>query len=1152
MSGSAGSKPVSCGEGTVAQNGKCVAADAGTSGPVKRPIGSACETNADCASSYCATGETSPGGLCTIVGCNMDNPCPVGSTCYRVDKTLNICMPYCDTASECRTDDGYNCQPLFTNAINICAPSCALTGACPSGTNCNATSGLCELAGCDPIAAQSACADSQTCYPDARGLTAQGGLCLQLCDPNDPKASCKVDEKDEVCQPLAEDPANLGFCAPPVCSKSEECPAGAVCQDRVCHPPALCDGNGACADDGTTCVGGKCMAKCPTASGESCAGIHPGLVCAAVLAVPACLPVGTFPGSACRSERGPDGSGGCSALTVGTTSAPMVCENDVCLVDCGTGGTELCAAVNADLVCATGIFSDALCLPKGAFPGGPCAGDDSCAQDLDGNPAVDMKCLGGSCVIDCDESSEWPGYGDALCAVVDASLTCANAAGGFCTRGCSAQGCAEGFSCFDEGDIPGDENACLPTGTFPGSPCRASGATVCDPVAGVPQHCAGGTCVLECGAAGDAAADDTLCAAFDPALTCAESAGDICVFACGAGGECPTGFACLGQGAENACLPIGTFPGSPCRPDGSDDGSAPDCDQDLGGSADADMVCIDGACVVECSTGGSSAQEDEVCSAISELLTCAESAGDLCVLACGAGGSCPTGYACLANDGEDACLPTGTFPGSPCRPDGTDDGSDPDCDQDLNGNPDADMICENAVCVVECRETTGDAEALCDSVSDVLTCSETAGNLCVRECDDGSCDEGFSCLAPGDGNENACLPDGTFPGSACRTTGAACDLVQGLFAMICVDDVCVLDCSLPASSGEVAGDGYCAGLDPRSTCSETADHVCVLACEAGACADGYSCLDPGEPFVTENACLPDGSFPGSACAGPSDECASIPAQGSGSPIAMACVAQTCAIPCVGSNDGQRDAYCTSTVSVALGTDMTCSESAGNICVPECDGSACPSGMSCLDEGGEDACLPNGTFPFSECRGAGTACDSLTLPVIGVLPMQCTLGLCAPTCPGNSDEICQAIDASLTCSNAADGLCVPTCDNGVCDAGFSCLFPGANDECLPTGSFPGSPCRAASPRCDVDVLGIPAADMVCSTANGPESCIVPCTDNNDALCGQLDISLTCFDNPAPAGPDFCAVKCQGPSSDVCPPGYACNTTFTADGPLCFPN
>ena len=1249
--GVAGSKPpaITCGTGTVEKDGECVAVDGGMTRPprVKAPIGAGCELPSDCESNFCALGATSPGGLCTVLGCDMDNPCPVGSTCYQVAKGTNVCMPYCDTAAECRTEDGYNCQPLYTNGINICAPSCTLTNACPSGTNCNSTSGLCELAGCDPTAAQSACADTQTCFPDVRGLTAEGGLCLRLCDPKEPKKSCKVDEKDEVCQPLPDDPANTGFCAPPVCSKTEECPAGATCQDRVCQPPALCDGNGACSSDSTTCVGGRCMPKCPTGTGESCAGIHSGLVCASVLAVPACLPLGTFPGSGCRDSR----DDACSDLTVGSSTVAMSCENDVCLVECGTGGTDLCAAVNASLVCATGVFDKALCLPKGEFPGGPCGANDSCAQNLQGNPALDMKCLGGTCVIDCDEQAEWPGYGDALCAVVDATLTCANEAGAFCTRACTAQGCGDGFSCFDAGTIPGHENACLPTGSFPGSPCRTSG-TACSDLAlagggSTGQQCVGGTCVIRCNSAGDAAADDALCAGFDPALTCSQSAGDLCVFACGNAGACPTGYSCIGAGSENACLPTGSFPGSPCRPDGNDAGSELDCDQNLGGVADADMVCSNDVCVVSCATAGSTAQDDALCAGVSSLLTCSESAGDLCVLACGPspGFACPVGYSCLENGGENACLPVGSFPGSPCLPDDNDLDTAGEC-----GPFDAtEMKCVDDQCLIDCA-VGGDT--LCEAVG--LTCSESAGNVCVYPCDenDGSCPDGFSCLVLGTaGVENACLPDGSFPGSACAANDS-CDVFMDTLAMVCVNgEVCALDCSLQQASTELERDMFCADAPgPSQTCSESAGHVCVLACseEDGSCSDGYSCLDPGDNANDghENACLPDGSFPGSACA-PNNTCGSIDPP-TGADIAMACVNDVCGIRCVGGNDGARDAYCAGGISTSLGVTMTCSETAGDVCVPECD-NGCPGGFSCLDEGGEDACLPNGTFPGSGCRDLGDPCDSLPAE-LGGASMQCTAArvcaiacdnstatgndaectrigaiigtpltcaesagavcvppcvtgacatgsscldpsgenaclpngtfpgsACAPSdtcfpvasgatsttqtcvddicvaeCPGNVETLCTGIDPALTCSAAAGDLCVLECDNGGnCLPGYACLLPGSptENECLPTGSFPLSPCRAANDpagRCDADLNGVTAADLACIDPGTGEACLLPCAGNLDALCAQVDPRLVCLDGAV----DLCVLKCTGANNDECPPDFTC-INAGPDGPVCIP-
>jgi hypothetical protein len=724
-----------CGDGTNAVAGECVPSDASVVKPAPRPVGSPCATGADCQTGTCApTADNLPGGYCTILGCNMDKPCPVGSTCYASTKSLSLCMAYCDRDTECRTNEGYHCQPLYSTGVNICAPGCELSKSCSAGTRCNPNSGLCELSECDVKAPGNACTAQETCWPDSKGLSSKGGLCLHLCKPAQPEKSCLVD-KNEVCQPLASDPANSGFCAPPVCSKTAECPAGAVCNNRVCQPPALCDAGNHCADDATTCVSGKCMPKCPTDS-SICAGIHPGLVCADVLAVPACLPLASFPGSACRS--GADDR--CDNVTVGQSSAPMVCENNTCLVDCTAGGQTLCAGLSTRLQCAHGIFSTDLCLPKGSFPGGACGPSNACAQDLDGDPAVDMTCVHGTCVIGCSEGAKWGGYGDALCSLVNPTLTCATRAGEICARACAAGGsCDSGYSCLDPGAIPGHENACLPDGTFPGSACRQSSGDACDSNLGgnvaVNMICSNNTCVVACPGNNDA-----LCGAVDSRLTCSESASDRCVFSC-VSDNCPGGYACLdagGAGHQNACLPHGTFPGSPCRAT-----SGNECDQNLGGDAAMDMVCAHDKCAVSCATNN-----DALCGALDARLTCAESAGNVCVFSCVAG-ICPNGYACLDAGGsghQNACLPNGTFPGSPCRSTSGDE-----CDQNLGGNSAIDMECAQNTCVVSCAAND---DALCAAVSSSLTCSVVAGNVCLLACVSGQCPTGYDCFV----GENVCFP----------------------------------------------------------------------------------------------------------------------------------------------------------------------------------------------------------------------------------------------------------------------------------------------------------------------------------------------------------------------------------------------------------
>jgi hypothetical protein len=832
------SKPgLSCGDGTVEKDGQCVAVpvDAGkppAAAPERGPVGAACKTDKDCQKgTRCLTGDTLPGNFCTVINCDMDTPCPAGSTCYQATETSTICMPYCDTGSDCR--EGYNCQPLYTNAINICAPSCAISDACPSGTQCNEDNGLCEIKGCDPNAKKPKCGKDETCWPDTKGLSSKGGLCLRLCDPGSPD-TC-MPERNEVCQPLESDPKDSGFCATPVCSKTEECPAGAICHDSVCQPPALCDEENPCDDDDTTCVAGKCMTKCPRGDDSACTDQHPGLTCATELEEPACLPIGTFPGSPCRANR----DDACSPLAVGGGSVPMICQDDVCLPTCEDGGDALCGAISDTLACAVGILDQPTCLPKGTFPGGPCGPSDFCTEDLAGNPALDMQCVSGTCLVGCDESEQFAGYGDALCQFVDPSLTCSESAGSFCVPSCQEAECGDGMSCRDAGEVPAHENACLPNGSFPGSACGGEDGDECDALfeGAVAQTCTpAGVCAIVCNG-GDEGDNDDFCAGIDPSLTCAETPGHICVIGC-VGGNCLPGDSCLDEGGENACLPTGTFPGSPCRDTEGDECSplAPGVNQ----------VCVNDTCVVACN-GEDEEDNDDLCAGVDASLTCAESAGHLCVIGC-VSGNCLPGFSCLDEGGENACLPTGSFPGSPCR-------AGDECDEELpTGEP---LTCKAGTCVVNC-DTDGDAvadDAVCAGVDASLTCSETAGNICVPQCGEGgTCADGFSCLKPG--TENACLPDGTFPGSACSGGTTCFDVSSGVHQTCLGGETCAVTCTTGGSDAQ--NDAFCGGvgavLGIPLTCSETASNICVIPCQGpgNACLEGYFCMNPG----TENACLP--------------------------------------------------------------------------------------------------------------------------------------------------------------------------------------------------------------------------------------------------------------------------------------------------------
>jgi hypothetical protein len=579
-----GSGGLSCGESAYEVDGRCEGL---------KPIGAPCESGEECAAEGCLQEDRGAlDGYCTLAACSDNRPCPAGSHCtFSSRDAMTICLAYCDAEDDCR--DGYECQPLYTTDVHVCAPTCT-DESCPSGTYCREDTGTCVIDGCVP-GAEDACSNpDHICYPDRRGLTSSGGVCLPPCDPSAEDSACA---DNEVCQPLPEDPDSSGICAPPVCETTEDCPAGSACAESVCVPPARCDGDGACADEAAVCVGGaggRCMPACPE-DGE-CADLHSGLSCSAALS--ACLPTGSFPGSACRSDL----NSPCDSLEVlrddeSTSVTGMVCADGLCVASCDDGGSDLCADISDTLSCAVDVLDvGPVCLPNGSYPGGPCGAADACAPLVTDGGDIPTACKTGRCLVTCDAQAG----GDVLCEGVDASLVCADNLFGDNVDVCLPRGsipggpcaagdrCDAGMACEDDRclydcttggqavcDAAGPALACatgiyatpvcLPRGSFPGGPCRSD--NTCDEnlggLAGADMICMSGVCAVQCQS--DIlpfASGDALCATVNAALTCVTNpATDFCAPAC-VSGACPTGRSCLGS--ENACLPTGSFLGSPC------------------------------------------------------------------------------------------------------------------------------------------------------------------------------------------------------------------------------------------------------------------------------------------------------------------------------------------------------------------------------------------------------------------------------------------------------------------------------------------------------------------------------------------------------------------------------------------------------------
>ncbi|MBI5479941.1 MAG: hypothetical protein HY906_13835, partial [Deltaproteobacteria bacterium] len=452
-------------------------------------------------------------------------------------------------------------------------------------------------------------------------------------------------------------------------------------------------------------------------------------------------------------------------------------------------------------------------------------------------------CMNDLCVPTCTLESH--------CTGLSSLLTCVESEG-ICVYACVSGACPTGYSCLTS------ENACLPTGSFPGSPCKAG--DLCDNVNGIPQACVdsggGKVCVATC-------ANEGQCQAVNAVLTCVEAQG-LCFPACSLTGNCNpaaigAGFSCFTT--YDACLPTGTFPGSPCTADAQclPVGGAPQtC---VGEAAGA------GQCSVQCAPGSSG---DALCEAVSLGLKCmpmTESpAGGICNYACIAG-ECDhlgAGYTCM--EAYEVCLATGTFPSSPCLPvDGTH--SSPWC-RPVGGAGPVTQSCVNSMCVVNCDEAvpqTGDA--LCAAVNSALTCMPQSGTvgLCVYACVSGACLSGYACYDQGTPptNQNACLPVGSFPFGPCKLNGT-CDN-YGTLPMACQGGKCVVSCT---DGG--GGDAICPAVNSALTCEDYFAHVCLPACVSGSCAflgGGYTCAPTGQ-----NACLPTGSYPTGPCRASSPRC----------------------------------------------------------------------------------------------------------------------------------------------------------------------------------------------------------------------------------------------------------------------------------------
>jgi hypothetical protein len=233
--------------------------------------GVACTTAADCKSGYCVDGVCCDGGCtglceaCDVAGsegkCSpiTGNPHGARGTCF--DGAGDVCKALtCDG-----TKDRLKCVAFAKGPESTCggtscvdttteleAPRCDGAGACKMGTSTHPCGGyVCASGAC-----KTSCASASDC---ASGYVCNGGKCEPA-----PQSKCNADDTQSIpsdatkpakdCAPYKCNTAT-GDCFS-VCTDSDQCGAGAICDGGACKPAAVPD-----TGDGGGCIASPRQAR---------------------------------------------------------------------------------------------------------------------------------------------------------------------------------------------------------------------------------------------------------------------------------------------------------------------------------------------------------------------------------------------------------------------------------------------------------------------------------------------------------------------------------------------------------------------------------------------------------------------------------------------------------------------------------------------------------------------------------------------------------------------------------------------------------------------------------------------------------------------------------------------------------------------------
>lgn len=466
----------------------------------------------------------------------------------------------CDPAAPA-CEAGNVCVPLsLTPNEGSCAPSCAVAG-CPSGQQCNATTGLCE------------CGSDAWCTTELRANTrCVDGRCALACDGD---ADCWCGSH-----------CAAGRCVAG-CDSDGDC-CGGACVDGRCSPGGGLRGTRCSRQDqcssGLTCDQGQCL---PRATSQLCAaGTCPtGTICRAVAqsdgswrsycpeaCSPGATPSGCASGMACRPRPEAPGTGYCVRACEGDgdCSSGFVCDPTLHVCHCGADRDCVSGGYGSQGRCdATQRFC--ACTPNCA---GRACGGDGCGGMCGSCGAGQICSAGGQCgppacvaenfTVSCGNGSACPTNG-----------RCTGMDGCECTTGFVATGCS-GAPC--DGSNPECRNSrwwCAPRAQCtPNCAGRSCGPDGCGGVCGTcsgGQTCSDGvcrstTCTPSCSGCGGPNGCGGICGCAG-GQTCS---GGRCVTSCtpncsglvcgsngcgGTCGTCPSGQACSGGRCVTSCTP---------------------------------------------------------------------------------------------------------------------------------------------------------------------------------------------------------------------------------------------------------------------------------------------------------------------------------------------------------------------------------------------------------------------------------------------------------------------------------------------------------------------------------------------------------------------------------------------------------------------